>query len=176
MDTNSQEGNSTETMRLVMGSLAILDAELAGNHELLARLLEVSTITEWPPIDGEHDVDAVGFFRQTLEGDPSIAPWLAYYVCVNDVLVGSAGFMGPPEDGTAEIGYSICTHSRRQGIATATVALLIQMAKREKVRTLIANVRNDNAASIAVVQKVGFSVEDVDHENVRFTLKLSPDS
>ena len=176
MDTNGQEGNSTETMRLVMGSLAILDAELAGDHELLARLLGVSDITEWPPIDGEHDVDAVGFFRQTLEGDPSIAPWLAYYVCLNDVLVGSAGFMGPPEDGMAEIGYSICTHSRRKGIATATVALLMQMAKREKVRTLIATVRNDNVASIGVLQKVGFFVEDADHENVCFTLKLSPDS
>ena len=176
MDTTGRESNSAENMRLVMGSLAIFDAELAGDQELLARLLEVSEITEWPPIDGEHDVDAVGFFRQTLEGDPSIAPWLAYYVCVNDVLVGSAGFMGPPEDGTAEIGYSICTHSRRKGIATATVALLMQMAKREKVRTLIANVRNDNAASIGVLQKVGFSVDDADHETVRFTLDLSPDS
>jgi [ribosomal protein S5]-alanine N-acetyltransferase len=176
MDTTGHESNSVENMRLVMGSLAIFDAELAGDHELLARLLEVSEITEWPPIDSEHDVDAVGFFRQTLEGDPSIAPWLAYYVCVNDVLVGSAGFMGPPEDGMAELGYSICTHSRRKGIATAAVALLAQMAKRENVRTLMASVGYDNAESIGVLQKAGFSVDDADDENLHFTLDLSPNS
>ena len=176
MDTTGRESNSAENMRLVMGSLAIFDAELAGDQELLARLLEVSEITEWPPIDGEHDVDAVGFFRQTLEGDPSIAPWLAYYVCVNDVLVGSAGFMGPPEDSTAEIGYSICTHSRRKGIATATVALLVQMAKRENVRTLVASVREDNDESLGLLLKLGFAVDDGNDESVRFTLDLPPES
>jgi [ribosomal protein S5]-alanine N-acetyltransferase len=146
-----------QSLRLVMGSLAIFDADAQGDHEALARSLEVSEITEWPPTDSDHDADAVSFFRQTLEGDPAIAPWLAYYVCFNDVLAGSAGFMGPPEDGTAEIGYSICTHSRRKGFATATVQRLAQMAKRENVRTLIAHVRPDNVASIRVLEKVEFT-------------------
>ncbi len=176
MDITGHESNSTENMRLVMGSLAIFDAELSGDLELLARLLEVADIKEWPPIDSEHDADAVGFFRQTLEGDPSIAPWLVYYVCVNDVLVGSAGFMGPPEDGTAEIGYSICMHSRRKGIATATVALLMQMAKRENVRTLVASVGSNNAESIGVLQKAGFAVSEADDEQILFTRDLAPDS
>lgn len=176
MDIRGDKGTSAENIRLVMGTLAIFDAELSGDLELLARLLEVADIAEWPPIGGEHDADAVSFFRQTLEGDPSIAPWLAYYVCVNDVLVGSAGFMGPPEDGTAEIGYSICTHSRRKGIATDTVEVLVQMAKRENVRTLLASVRYDNVASIGVLKKLGFAVDDANDEQILFTRDLTPEA
>jgi [ribosomal protein S5]-alanine N-acetyltransferase len=173
MTISSGASELGKSLRLVMGSLAIFDADAKGDHEALARLLEVSEITEWPPTDSDHDADAVNFFRQTLEGDPAIAPWLAYYVCINDVLVGSAGFMGPPEEGTAEIGYSICTHSRRKGFATATVERLAQMAKRENVRTLIASVRYDNAESIGLLKKLGFAVDDADDEQVLFTLDLT---
>jgi [ribosomal protein S5]-alanine N-acetyltransferase len=174
MTISSGVSDTGESLRLVMGSLAIFDADAKGDHEALARLLEVSEITEWPPTDSDHDADAVRFFRQTLEGDPAIAPWLAYYVCIKDVLVGSAGFMGPPEDGTAEIGYSICTHSRRKGFATATVQRLAQMARRENVRTLIAHVRPDNHASILVLKKTSFTPVDTadDDKHLLFTKDL----
>lgn len=174
MEINGSKTTIAGNIRLVMGSLAIFDAELAGDREALARLLQVSEIIEWPPIGGEHNADAVVFFRQTLEGDPEIAPWLAYYVCSDDELVGSAGFMGPPQDGTAEIGYSICMHARRKGFAKTTVELLAQMAKRENLHTMIAHVRPENAASIAVLGRVDFTLgHSVEGEDLLFIKQLN---
>src|SRR5258706_16429769 len=50
-------------LRLVPGTIAIFDAELAGDHVTLAALLEVTKIDEWPPVGSEHDAGAVTFFR-----------------------------------------------------------------------------------------------------------------
>jgi hypothetical protein len=47
--------------------LAIFDADAQGDHEALARSLEVSEITEWPPTDSDHDADAVSFFAKPLK-------------------------------------------------------------------------------------------------------------
>ena len=95
-------------LRLIAGTIESFDAELAGDRSALARLLEVEPIVEWPPIGGEHDADAVGYFRSALAADAGLARWLVFYVRVGPRLVGSAGFFGRPVDGVAEIGYSIC--------------------------------------------------------------------
>ena len=155
-------------VRIIPGDSAIYEADLSGDLAWLANLLGVSPIEEWPPIGGEHDADAVAHFRDTQLGDPSVAGWLVYYVCcagdaenaaARGVLVGSAGFFGPPLDGVAEIGYSICLAYRRRGLATKAVAMLIELARRNGVHTLIAKTRSDNAASAGVLMNNGFIVD-----------------
>lgn len=149
-------------MLLVAGSVDTFDAELADDPSELARLLDVSPIVEWPPAGGEHDDDAVEYFRASLLQDSDSADWLAFYVCVDDTLVGSAGFLGPPQDGVTEIGYSICKRFRNRGFASRAVGLLTDKADRAGVRRLIARAHAQNAASIAVLEGNGFTCLEAD--------------
>jgi GNAT superfamily N-acetyltransferase len=144
-------------LRLVPGTIAIFDADKSGDHTALASLLGVDPIDEWPPIGGEHDADAVSFFRSTIVADPNAADWLAHYVCVDNELVASAGFLGPPIEGTTEIGYSVCKKYRQRGIANATVRALIIKATNAGAIKLNARVRPDNTASLHVLERNGFS-------------------
>jgi RimJ/RimL family protein N-acetyltransferase len=142
---------------LVAGTVELYDAELAGDRVELARLLAVDVIVEWPPIGGEHDQHAVKFFRESLYSQPSLSSWLAFYVCVGSELVGSAGFMGPPADGTAGIGYSICQPCRGRGYATAAVGALMERAWEAGVRRLVAHAKPTNRGSIIVLERTGFA-------------------
>jgi len=143
-------------LRLVAGTIDSFDAELAGDLAGLAGLLEVDAIEEWPPNGGEHDAEAVAFFRRALASDPELAGWLVFYVCVGTSLVGSAGFMGRPTDGVAEIGYSICEGCRGRGFATGAVGALIGRARGAGARQLIARTKPTNAGSIVVLERNGF--------------------
>lgn len=143
-------------VRLVPGTIRSFDVELSGDRVALARLLDVEPVVEWPPNGGEHDATAVAYFRAALAADASLSDWLAFYVCVDSQLVGSAGFFGRPVAGTAEIGYSTCEHWRRRGYATAAVLALVERATVAGVGTLTARVRPTNTGSIAVLERNGF--------------------
>ncbi len=73
------------------------------------------------------------------------------------VVVGSAGFLGPPgEDGVIELGYGIHPPYRRAGYATeAAAALVIWGLSRHDVRRVVARCEETNAASIRVLEKAG---------------------
>lgn len=144
-------------LRLVPGTISVLDADLSGDRAALARLLEVETIVEWPPIGGEHDKSAIEHFRSSLAADAGLVDWLVFYVCSGPLLVGSAGFFGRPLDGVAEIGYSICEGHRGRGFATAAVSALVDRAVDGGVQKLTAHVEPTNAASIAVLARNGFA-------------------
>jgi [ribosomal protein S5]-alanine N-acetyltransferase len=136
----------------------MFDAELAGDHSTLAELLNVTKpIAEWPPINSDHDLDAVTFFRTTALANPDAAGWMAHYVVRDDQLVASAGFFGPPADGAVEIGYSVCQMYRRQGIATQAIRALIEQAETASVTMMQARVRPDNEPSIRALVSTGFA-------------------
>ncbi len=160
---------------MVPGTIAIFDAELAGDHVTLAALLEVTKIDEWPPVGSEHDAGAVTFFRDAHLAEPSVSGWTVYYLCVDDMLVGSAGFIGPPRDGKAEIGYSICQKHRGQGLATRAVSALIEPAATAGVHTLTAHTKRDNAASIRVLEHNDFVQVGLDSDReLLFVRDLAP--
>ena len=152
----------TPRLTLVPGSLAVLDAELAGVALLGAALMAVVP-ADWPP--GEHDRGAVEFFRaQLAAGGPAAEGWYAWYAILGAQggepaqLVGSAGYFGPPDDtGTLEIGYSVSTHWRRRGFATEMVRALVGRALAlGTAARIVAHTRAENIASIAVLHACGF--------------------
>ena len=57
-----------------------------------------------------------------------VPPWIGYYVEVNSDLVGSAGFKGPPKNGTIEIAYGTFEKYRKQGIGTAICKKLVELS------------------------------------------------
>ncbi len=140
--------------------------QLTGNDAALRFLLNISEVAEWPPIGGEHDINALEFFRAQIVRSPFSEEWSAYYVCLGKHLVGSAGYFGPPADGEVEIGYSICTTHRRQGVATEAVEGLLGKAKQFGVQSARARTLPDNQASIDLLLKAGF-VEDVSDDEHR---------
>ena len=80
------------------------------------------------------------------------------------VLAGHGGFHGPPgvngpgAAGGLEVGYTIFTAHRGRGYATAAAAVLIAWAAREHdIRHFYASVAPDNAPSLAVIARRGFT-------------------
>ena len=57
-----------------------------------------------------------------------VPPWIGYYVEENSNLVGSAGFKGPPVNGTVEIAYGTFDEYRKQGIGTAICKKLVELS------------------------------------------------
>ncbi|MCF2533522.1 GNAT family N-acetyltransferase [Yinghuangia soli] len=96
-----------------------------------------------------------------LVRDPSAAPWITRAAVSepDGVVVGDAGFHGPPDEaGMIEIGYCVVPQFRRQGYARAMVAALLARAAAEPdVATVRATIGSDNAASLATIAGFGFT-------------------
>ncbi|MHA6288054.1 GNAT family N-acetyltransferase [Maricaulis sp. CAU 1757] len=112
----------------------------------------------WPP-----DLISEPEMRWThdqLHKHPEDAGWYGwvYISTVMNRLLGSGGFKGAPNaDGEVEIGYSMLTSYREQGLATEGVNALLDWAYGDgRVRRVIAHTRDDRDASHRVLEKAGF--------------------
>lgn len=115
------------------------------------------------PADGT--LNAAGMLLTTYDAlglDPEDSPWWFFAVVVDGVVVGDAGFHGPPPtEGPAEveIGYQVAPDVRGRGIATRACALLVEHAWRNGAELVRAEVEPDNPhapASRAVLRANGF--------------------
>lgn len=97
---------------------------------------------------------------EQIRRDPHALPWLVRAVVAlpDEVVVGHAGFHGPPDDrGMVEIGYTISPEYRRRGYARAAVRELFRYAMSdESVQVVRASISPDNGASLAVIRPFGF--------------------
>jgi RimJ/RimL family protein N-acetyltransferase len=86
--------------------------------------------------------------------------WGVWLVVARDegVVVGTAGFKGPPTDRhTVETGYGIEPAYRNRGFASEALTALVRWALgRNGVACVVAECERENAASIRVLEKVGF--------------------
>lgn len=159
----------TERLRLVVLDPELLDS-LATDPASTDRFV---VPTGWPDADGLAHVER---WRRLAESDGGSSPWRARAVVDGDaVFVGHAGFHGPPvqvsqalddptfegttepSDTTAvEIGYTILPEQRRRGYAAEAVrGLLLWAEATGEVGAVIACVRPENRASLAVIDRVG---------------------
>jgi RimJ/RimL family protein N-acetyltransferase len=84
-------------------------------------------------------------------------------VVVDGVVVGHAGFHGPPgvnardAAGAVEVGYTIFPQHRGRGYARQAALALVDWARREHgIRRFLASVAPGNEPSLAVVRRLGF--------------------
>ena len=139
-------------VRLVPGTVALIDAELQAAERLAAEI-GASLPPDWPP--EHHDRATLEHTRDALS-DPGSAGWWLHYFVVDGQLAGVGGFVGPPRDGVVEVGYSVVPSLQRRGIATAAVAALIERAHERGAHTVTANTLPELEPSIGVLRKLGF--------------------
>ncbi|MEU9236175.1 GNAT family N-acetyltransferase [Streptomyces subrutilus] len=85
-----------------------------------------------------------------VRGDPAV---VLRTVLADGVVAGHAAVFGPPEE--REVTYVIGTEHWGRGIGTGALAALIRL---EGTRPLHAGAAADNAGSIRVLEKCGFTV------------------
>ncbi|MFI5649039.1 GNAT family N-acetyltransferase [Kitasatospora sp. NPDC051705] len=133
---------------------ALADGDLAGASAEAGVALD-------PHFVGDRARWIFGYRADQLAREPEAAPWITRAVVSepDGVVVGDAGFHGPPdEDGTVEVGFTVVPGHRRQGYARAMLAALLRRAAAEPgVRTVRARVSADNTASLATVAGSGFT-------------------
>lgn len=150
---------STPRLRLVTGSVPITKAEIE-DRRLFGELIGAAVPANWPP---ETLADALTWFLEQLESAQGFTPWFIWYALLEEeerkTLVGSLGFKGPPDRAeTVEVGYSMLPQYQGRGIATEMVGALVEWALRQDgVSRVIAETTPDNAQSLAVLRKIGFT-------------------
>ncbi len=89
------------------------------------------------------------------------------------VPVGSLCFKGPPENGEVEIGYGVDEAHRGQGYATEAVRAAVNWAfySSAELYYITAETEDGNAASRAVLQKLGFVSAGRGAEGGRYELE-----
>jgi RimJ/RimL family protein N-acetyltransferase len=146
---------SPRTVRFVEMTSTALSALLAGDRPAAQTELGF-------PLGDEFLTDRAKWLWQyrldQLIRDPSTFGWLVKLVVSDGIVVGYAGFHGPPDEaGMVEIGYTVDPPYRRQGFAKAIVTALLERAAAEPaVRTVRATISPTNQASLATIAGFGF--------------------
>ena len=164
----------TTRLKLIPATVALARAEIGdrGAGGEFARLLGASVPDNWPP---ENAADALPLFLGWLEAAPDRVGWFGWYalaagarggagagagaLAAGPVLVGGCGFLGPPRDGVAKMGYSVLPQFQRQGYATEMVRALVNWALGQQgqgVVRIVAETEWANPASVRVLEKAGF--------------------
>jgi ribosomal-protein-alanine N-acetyltransferase len=107
--------------------------------------------------------------------------WCSTFIISRDadqIIVGSCGFKHEPQAGRVEIGYSISSDFRRQGIASTMLTVLLELAFAHGATEVLAEILPTNTASIATVKKAGFknigTRIDEDNETVQQWIAIKP--
>jgi ribosomal-protein-alanine N-acetyltransferase len=186
----------TDRLEIVPVSIDLARAEI-GDRSKFSELLGASVPDNWPP---ETLAEALGFFLDLLERNPSWSGWLGWYALLrtgrdvdkcsgldpdggpsdtewmtkNRVLVGSIGFMGAPDDaGDLEIGYSVLPQDQGRGYASEMARGLIRWAfGHPTVLRVMAQTTPDNLGSVGVLRKLGFTSvgQGSDPASIKFAL------
>jgi RimJ/RimL family protein N-acetyltransferase len=150
----------TARLRLIPGTTDMVKAAI-DDHIRLAGLLGASIPGAWPG----HDLrEVLPQFHQRMVEDAAFENWVVWFWVLRretggDILVGDGGFMGlPDDDGRVEIGYSILPDYRRRGYAREGVEGLLKVAFGIRgIDTVMAETEKSNAASIRLLEKLGFA-------------------
>lgn len=152
----------TERLILVPMSPEVVRAILRRDWPAASRLLGTEFPVEWRE-DGWHWLEP-----QADRGghDDRYVAWgtrLAFAAGADGeahgrgAVLAEVGFHGPPDtQGWVELGYRVVAEHRREGLAEEAVRALLRWATAQGVSGFRASVAPDNAASIGLLDKLGF--------------------
>jgi [ribosomal protein S5]-alanine N-acetyltransferase len=91
--------------------------------------------------------DAVGF----------VPPWIVYLGMVDDQVIGTCAFKGPPSAGRVEIAYFTFAEFEGRGLATSMARQLLAVAASAGPEILVtAQTLPQESASTSVLKRLGF--------------------
>ena len=157
-DDQEQAASSGKSVRFVELSSAAMTALVDGSLAEASREAGVALT----PYFLTSDAQRLWRLRVSqIAADPGSARWVARAVVAQPegVVVGHAGFHGPPDEtGMVEVAYSVDPAYRRRGYARAMLAALLHRAATEPgVSTVRATISPSNAASLATISGFGFT-------------------
>ena len=94
-------------------------------------------------------------------------PWIGYLALDGEAVVGTGGFVSPPEDNRVEIAYGTLADYEGQGHAGRTAAALIAVARAVRPGIEIyAKTLPEDGPSPAILRRLGFRLigTAIDHE------------
>lgn len=167
----------TERLDLPLVPAVLLDALIAGDRAAVAKLAPYAIPDEFPSAQTDRLESVVGggkgdlvpflrFRREQLAKDPARYPWSLRAIVLRGErrMVGFVNFHGAPgvNDVSApdavELGWSVFSADRRKGYATETALALMDWATSvHGIRRFISATTPDNAASLRVHEKLGFT-------------------
>ena len=154
-------------LRLVALTDELADRQLSDTRAFFADL-GVEFEAAWPPSLAAKNL--LSKMRDRLADHPEDQGWYqwVYISPVMNRLVGLGGFTGPPDaQGQVEIGYTMLTSFREQGLATEGVTALMDWAYGDpRVKTILARTPLDNLAAQRVLEKAEFKLQDVSDAHI----------
>jgi ribosomal-protein-alanine N-acetyltransferase len=119
-----------------------------------SRVIGATLPDPWPHVDL---LDVLPIQAAATPADEPFGVWLMIERDSNTV-VGDIGFMGPPDGGVVEIGFSVIPDRRRRGFATEAARALVDWAFRDpRIREVSARSEPENEASARVLVATGFA-------------------
>ena len=129
-------------------------------------------------LSGTLDKELVKAYSEMLTGainEPQNAVWYlpwAMKLAENKTCIGNLGFHGPAQNGAVEIGYGIEPEFEGHGYATEAAKALVNWAfEQPGVEAVEAEAEESNAASLRIIEKLGFQPCGVGEEGPRFVKK-----
>jgi ribosomal-protein-alanine N-acetyltransferase len=128
-------------------------AALPDDRRVAAGLIGATLPDAWP------QADLLDVLPMQAAAEPADEPFGVWLIIERDtnIIVGDIGFMGPPDGGAVEIGFSVIPDRRRRGYATQAANTLIDWAFRDPaIRLVTARSEPENEASARVLAAAGF--------------------
>lgn len=151
MSGASMDRPEEPSVQLLAATPVHLEA-LRRDRQELAGLLGGPVPDGWPQFP-----EAVDFTLDRLTAEPGERDWWMYFFLSGGVLVGSGGYVGPPEDGKVEIGYEIAPGFRGRGLGRAAARALVERAFRSPdVDAVVAHTLAGQNRSGRVLAALGF--------------------
>ncbi len=170
---------TTERLVLRLMDRAVVAAALAGDAAEAGRLLGASVPAEL--LDHPRGLE---FAIQRLDEDPGYAPWGARAMLLGGTMAGFIRFHtrpDPPElrhyaPDAVEFGYRVFAAHRRRGVAEEAARGVMGWAAQHGARNFILTIAPDNAASLALAARLGFTRigEQMDEEDGLELVLLRP--
>lgn len=89
-------------------------------------------------------------------------PWIGYFILDNNVVVGSCGFTGKPQNGEVEIAYYTFKENEGKGIASFACKELITISKATDSSIIVtAKTSPEHNASAKILECNGFKFESI---------------
>jgi [ribosomal protein S5]-alanine N-acetyltransferase len=118
-----------------------------------ARLIGSAVPEGWPEFP-----ESIDFTMARLREHPDQAEWWMHFFLLPDAtLIGSGGYVGPPQDGVVELGYEVAPAYRGRGLGVAAASAMLDKAVATgAVTTVIAHTLAHDNPSTGVLRRLGF--------------------